>query len=547
MITSLICALATTVPVQDPGLCITSANAPQTVAKAIEIIGADLVNTRALNLASGRFTALAFDQLINGIPVESARARIVVDNAFGQVVLVTALVAPEPADEARIIFTQQDAARVASGWANAEQPELVYFWDQTEEPTLTWRVAVNNQDIANFEAHSLYLDVESGKLVHSRNDVISCGVTAPVDGNVSGMATPGTLPDIPENPQTLQGATNIFLSDGIRTIIEANSYGDYFLDIEDPLNLTAELESRWVNVIDIAESDISVTQQVPPDVDFVLGDLSEFQTAQLNAFIGTNNAHDFFTNRSDWDGLDAQVPATVNIDSACNAFFYNGTINFFREKSSCVNTAYSTVVAHEYGHFVVNQLGLTQAAFGEGYSDALAIMIFKTHILGEHFFISGGDVRNVRDDIETYPCSGGFHRCGMVLGGIWWNILDGYRNQYGDETGTALARQLFVDWSLITIGAGWTRDAANPYTAYEVQTIGNPDDDAIFDNAFERQGITWPPCLADLDYDGTVNTIDFVLFLNLYSTSDPRADFNHDSRIDTLDVLTFLRSFNSPC
>ena len=550
MLTSLIFALATTVPTalaQDSGICITSANVPDTVAQAIEIIGADLVSSRSLSFGSGRFTALAFDQTINGFPVENARARIVFDNSFGQVVLVTALVAPEPAAQAQILFTDRDASLAAAGWAQIDQPQLIYFWDQSHEPTLTWRVSVNNQDKANFEGQSFYFDVQTGQLVHAKNDVISCGPIKPLKGNISAMATPGTLPDIDKNPQTLQGAANIFLTDGVRTIIEADHAGDYVLDFRDPLNLSAQLKSRWVSVIDTDGNNLKLTQMVPPDMDFVLGDLSEFQTAQINAFIGTNASHDFYTERSRWKDLDYQIPATVNIDAACNAFYYNNTINFFRQNGSCVNTAYSTVVAHEYGHFVVNQLGLTQAAFGEGYSDALAIMIFKTHILGEHFVITGGDVRNVRDDVVTFPCSGGFHRCGMVLGGIWCNIIDGYRNSYGDETGTALARQLFVDWSLVTLGAGWTRDSANPYTAYEIQTIGNPDDEAIFKEAFERHGIAWPPCLADLDFDGVADSVDFLLFLDWYSTGDARADFNHDATIDARDFLAFLNAFNSPC
>ncbi|GIK17855.1 MAG: hypothetical protein DYG93_04285 [Leptolyngbya sp. PLA2] len=54
-------------------------------------------------------------------------------------------------------------------------------------------------------------------------------------------------------------------------------------------------------------------------------------------------------------------------------------------------------------------------------------------------------------------------------------------------------------------------------------------------------------CLADFNGDTTVNTLDFLAFLNAYTSGDPRADFNGDTVINTLDVLAFLNAFTSPC
>lgn len=47
-------------------------------------------------------------------------------------------------------------------------------------------------------------------------------------------------------------------------------------------------------------------------------------------------------------------------------------------------------------------------------------------------------------------------------------------------------------------------------------------------------------CEADLNEDGTTDTLDFLVFLNRYAAGDPLADLNGDTKVDTLDFLLFL-------
>ena len=54
-------------------------------------------------------------------------------------------------------------------------------------------------------------------------------------------------------------------------------------------------------------------------------------------------------------------------------------------------------------------------------------------------------------------------------------------------------------------------------------------------------------CLADWNQDGTVNTLDFLEFLNAWSAGDPLADLNGDTSINTLDVLVFLAAWADGC
>ncbi len=54
-----------------------------------------------------------------------------------------------------------------------------------------------------------------------------------------------------------------------------------------------------------------------------------------------------------------------------------------------------------------------------------------------------------------------------------------------------------------------------------------------------------PP--ADFNDDGTVNTVDFLAFLNAWVAGDSSADMNHDGEVNTLDVLGFLSLYTSGC
>jgi hypothetical protein len=214
----------------------------------------------------------------------------------------------------------------------------------------------------------------------------------------------------------------------------------------------------------------------------------EFTTAHVNAAIHTNLTHDFFKHyQPDFTRLDLPVTANVNLTMlTCNAFFtpVGLSINFVVADHRCVNTSYSSVVKHEYGHLVVNQLRLAQGAFGEGFADAVAILMHDDPIIGHDFFGPGTFVRHIEQANEQYPCSGEIHVCGQVLAGVWWDLKTNLQAQYGQATGLELARRLFTEWSMITLG-GRLRNSAHPGTAAEVLAVD--DDDADLSNGTPNQ------------------------------------------------------------
>lgn len=52
-------------------------------------------------------------------------------------------------------------------------------------------------------------------------------------------------------------------------------------------------------------------------------------------------------------------------------------------------------------------------------------------------------------------------------------------------------------------------------------------------------------CRADCDFNGTLNTLDFLCFLNAYNQGD--ADYNGDGVTNTLDFLAYLNDFAAGC
>ncbi|MDQ7014721.1 MAG: GC-type dockerin domain-anchored protein [Planctomycetota bacterium] len=56
-----------------------------------------------------------------------------------------------------------------------------------------------------------------------------------------------------------------------------------------------------------------------------------------------------------------------------------------------------------------------------------------------------------------------------------------------------------------------------------------------------------PPCRADINEDGVVNTLDYIEFLNLWTVQHPAADWNNDGVVNTLDFLAFQNDWVAGC
>ncbi len=453
----------------------------------------DLEQLWVAETGMGKFTVFGYQQHIDGLPVEYGIGRLMVLNGFAgeqdRVVYVAGKFAKRPEGGFGLPFVQANQA-VGSVrdminfehlpvWTDAEM--VIFQGDDTRrDPVLAWKFVGEEPNLETRERYTFFVDANSGALLHVRNEVLNIDVI----GKLEAMGSPGTNPDIGSNPPVMMPMPDM------RVVVQGgnNSYsqdnGDFVITHGgvNPVTVTSNLDNGlWVDVNDQSGTGVlSISGTFTPGVPGTLQyntSPSQFTTAQVNAAIHTAKTHDYIRYRTTWTGMDFKCPANVNINSSCNAYFDGSSINFYRAAGGCNNTAYSSVVAHEYGHYIVARLGLSQGAFGEGYADTCSLLQYDDPIIGRNFTTSGGYVRYPVLANVQYPCpGGGVHNCGQIIGGVAWRIRENFGATYGSAPGLAMVQQLHVDWSLITIG-GIGDNSAHPATAIEWLTVDDNDGD----------------------------------------------------------------------
>jgi hypothetical protein len=466
----------------------------------------ELTLNEEVQLKNGKLTAFLFSQTIEGVPVDSGVGRILVRNDIERptVVYGAGRLADRPADAGAIGAGDFAQVPVDAARALARVQRMPSFRDlaQWTDPELVWHYAAPNGErpVARLswafygssdagpdgpQSYRFFIDARTGALLEARWSLHDIDVEGQVQANAHTTLSPfGPIGPVPvpsvEVRTTGGGATAVTEDDG--TFVIPNP-GTGFV------NVAAGVFGPWCRIIDLQGDLLTVSVGVTPPgpADLLLNKVApdEFTTAQVNALIGVNSAHNLITNRAiGFQALNRQVMTHVNDGSgSCNAFFMPAdlSLTFYREGGGCQNAAYSTVVSHEYGHFIVNRLGLLQGGFGEGYSDSVSVVLWDTGIIAQDFFGPGAHIRDltVRPPRFSYPCVDESHNCGEVLAGAWRQLRQNVGATHGVTDGLDLARDLFVGWSMITLGATGF-DSATPRTVVEILTID--DDDWYIEN-----------------------------------------------------------------
>lgn len=526
------------------------AAADEFVAEDIGVFGVGMPTlevARVNELMTSASTVVVYSQSVEGLPVERSAVRVVVKAEPGRqtVAMASARLArvseggfrPDAIDGKQAVEAVASLPEWAAMQEFGEPAMVVYAGEGDEEQPIeavrAWKFVGTGAVIGGAPLkRTFFVDASNGRVVFAR-DEIHFG-SADVSGSVKGWGSPGLLPDDTYNPPALLEMPEILASITGGNSAYSDRMGLFTIDsaMGGPLSVVAGVAAgRWVSVSNTAGGgNISATASgvfPPGPADLVLNAPAppagnSFTTAQVNAFIHQTLTHNYFRDRAPtFTGLDNDVAANVNLGSTCNAFFdsIDLSTNFYVQGESsttpgvfCVNSAYSTVVSHEYGHYIVNRLGLGQGAFGEGFSDTVAMMVYDDPIIARGFrlgnpasFIRSPEAANIQ-----YPCSascgGAVHCCGQILGGTVWDMRNNFVNAYGPATGIELMRQLHVDWAQITVG-GIGSNSAHPQTAVEWLTVD--DNDANIDNgtpnyaliceAFGQHGIACPQ-LALVDF-----------------------------------------------
>ncbi|MBL8843477.1 MAG: hypothetical protein JNL90_18295 [Planctomycetes bacterium] len=339
----------------------------------------------------------------------------------------------------------------------------------------------------------IFVDAKDGSILARENMIHTF---TDLKGETRQWATPGTKPDTASNPvqrfllgrgdvNSAVGNTDTDMA-GLWTI----TYGGSSVQT---ITWAFGSTSTYAQVDDQGGADFTKSASATPGVMHYTGlnqSETEYNTAEMNAQRHAVIFREWVKTLDPTDTkMDFKQKLNVNQNSSCNAYYNGSSTNYYRKGGGCNNTCYSTVVAHETGHWANDKYGSNNGAdgFGEGTADVWAMYIYDDPIVGDDFFTGGGDIRNGNN---TRPycgscgagCYGEVHADGEVLMGAFWKVRVELNNSLGDAAGDLIADTLFHAW----------------YVAYNAKTICDTN---------ETQILTLDDNNGNID-DGTPNSVD---------------------------------------
>jgi Zn-dependent metalloprotease len=250
---------------------------------------------------------------------------------------------------------------------------------------------------------------------------------------ISGRVTGDIHPYLPTDAYSNVGFKALKVFVGPQTPV-TDALGDYSASAGGTVAVIDSLIGLFCDVNNVLPS-IAVFNQMasnPSTVNINWNDLNS-DPAERDAYYHAVVAHDFIkTTDPGFTNIDYAMPALVNINLNCNAFWDGNGINFYRAGNGCPNTAsMPDVVYHEYGHGINDRLyeqamapgGMGNSALHEGMADVTAAFIQDDPVIGKGFFGPNTSLRTL-DNTRRWPedASGDPHITGQIIGGAFWDL-----------------------------------------------------------------------------------------------------------------------------
>lgn len=398
-----------------------------------------------------KFTLVYYSQYKNGVPVFNADLRLLVRNEPGWPVVLAASslrhlgefspsAQPTPAENPTL--GREQALAFAPALVSFTEPKRVVWAgadDRVVQPVVAYTFVGDNQAPPNAAARERWLfvaDAITGEILHKEDQVLEVDVT----GNVSGMASQGVGADICEL-EMLEvmpfaraniGATNAF----------ADESGDFTIPNGGTTAVTVQspVRGQYFHVFNFAGAGTVLSQSVvppgPANFTHNQANTSELVRAEVNGYVEANVVRQAILSANPSYPVistDTEFPVNVNqTGGICpgNAQYTFDAINFCRAGSIYPNTAWSSVVHHEYGHHLVQSGGSGQGAYGEGMGDVMSVIILDDPRLGFGFFGNCTESLRTADNNCQYSagscstCGSEIHACGQLLSGCVWDTRE---------------------------------------------------------------------------------------------------------------------------
>ncbi|MCA8961421.1 MAG: hypothetical protein KDC38_12945, partial [Planctomycetes bacterium] len=224
----------------------------------------------------------------------------------------------------------------------------------------------------------------------------------------------------------------------------------------DPITLTGTLSGLYADVLDDAGPEIQIDTGPIADGESISIAVNEVptdeDTAEVNAYLHVNRAHDWFSGLPlvpPFTDLDFPLQVRVNrqLFGTCNAAYDPSVpeLFFLPEGGLCPNSAFSSVIYHEYTHAIVWEIfgGFPDFNLNEGLADAGAIFLTGHRLVGRDFYGPGAHLRDIEVDL-VHPVVGDIWTQGRVVGGSFFDLRTRCIHELGVEAGTALAETLYA-------------------------------------------------------------------------------------------------------
>ncbi len=440
---------------------------------------------------SPKFTAFTYGQERGGVPVFGAKLVLLVRNEADHPLVLASSALRDLGGfrvDAPAAARPMSAAAGAAVRARAAQlallegdPRIVstqrVIWavpgDRSDSP----RLADASEVTVGLDRWLLVSDAATAEVLHEEHLICIVDIV----GNASGRATEGAGSDVCE-PEAVDPLPYLEVVAGVNSDF-ADADGDFVIPNPgtSPITVSALLSGQWFDVFNAQGAETSesvmVTPPGPANLLFNSPNTDATVRAQVNGYVHSNRVRDFTiqANPSYPTLGNGGFPVNVNrTDGFCpgNAWYDSGgpSINFCLAGGGAVNTAYSSVVYHEYGHHLVNAGGSGQGAYGEGMGDVMSVLILDNPIIGLGF--SGNCFSGIRsaDNTMQYPCSGEIHFCGQLIAGCIWDIRNELVTTEPDDY-TAVLGALAINSIILHDGSSIEPDIAIDYLTLD-------DDDA---------------------------------------------------------------------
>ena len=413
-----------------------------------------------------KFTLVYYSQFKAEIPVFRAELRLLTRNEPNYpLVLATSSLRDigdfqVPAGAMLNQSLAQNAVRTFSPeLVNLGEGRLV-IWagvdDQEVQPRLAIEIEADNGQYAtpDYLKWLFLIDAQTGEILYHEDRIINVDVS----GNVSGMATQGWAADIcDEEVPTPMPYTRVAIGNNVAF---ADANGDFTISNPDSnqVIVTSTIRGEWFRVFNQhgANAQLADTLFPPGPADFMHNErnANEYERAEVNGYIHANVVRDFTLRYNpDYPGLQQnEFPVNVNISDVCNAFYDYSSINFFTSGGGCANSAFSTVIHHEYGHHLVAMAGSGQGQYGEGMGDVMGVLISDNPGLAYGFFNDCNEYMRTADNNLQYPCNDEIHFCGQLISGCIWDTRNELQVNYPNEARDIIAN-LAVNAMLVHTGS----------------------------------------------------------------------------------------------